>query len=1259
MHKNLLFGTLLIIASSHLFSQTSDFTANINNDCAPLVVEFTDQSTGSPVSWNWDFGNGNTSTLQNPGAVYNTPGTYTVSLTVSGGSTKTKAGYIIIYDDPVANFSSTGLLDCAPYEVSFTDLSSAGSGNLTSWSWVFGDGGISTDQHPTYTYTFPGTYSVTLTVENEHGCDGVISKSSHVTVDEFTVDFDADVVNFCNAPATVNFTNNSIAPGTLDYLWDFSDGNTSTSQDVQHTYTSQGSYTVSLEVTSNNSCLKVLAKDDYIQVGNDVAPDFDISAPFICLGDEVTFADNSGSAITSWLWDFGDGNQSTGQSVSHVFETGGTYDITLSAEFQSGCSGIKTKSFTVQDWPVPGFTITRDCETGVVFNNQSTNSDSWSWDFGDGATSIEENPSHTYNSLGTYGVTLEVSNNGICTVSEVIDIVVQENIIAKFSPNKLNDCSGILGNRTLGGCAPYTIHFEDKSSSLTNITSWSWDFGDGSTSSLETVNHTFTDSGFYDVVLKVINATGCTAEVMHQVVVTDVIPEADFSYDKAEACVFEDIQFTDLSSNANWWCWDFGDGTRSQLQNPVHNYKEPGIYTVILDVTNMGCKDQLVISNAIEIKDPWPNFVITKSCSDPYSVTILNGSTGDDVWLWDFGDGNPSSQDHSPSHTYTQTGAYNISLSVSSNTTGCNNVSLVKTATIMDVKADFTADNLAACKNLTVNFTDKSEFALKWLWDFGDGTFSKERNPQGKKYDLPGKYTIGLTVWDADGCGDKKTRVDYINVFDIVGGFDKDFDNHCDELVVNFTDKSIASPPVTGWFWDFGDGNTSTSQNPQHTYSNLGIYSVSLSLANAEGACTVIKEDVIVFTNPVAEFSTATSTHCIDEPLSFQNLSENASSYQWDFGNGLTSSVGNPSANYASAGSYNVTLVATDTYGCTDQIAKNAFIEINKPNAGFIAEQISAECPPLTSTFVDQSFEDISEWYWEFGDGSISNLQYPSNTFTVPGTYDVSLVVTDNTGCKDTATVYNLINLGGPYGSYSISELNGCTNRSVDFEADAINTVKYIWDFGDGQLGEGKSVSHQYENPGTYFPILVLEDNNGCQLAIDEGTELTIFDVSEMDFEISPDYPFVGEEITILHEDVEKAVWIWDMGNGSTFEEAYPTYIYEKSGTFTIKLYFESSDGCTVVREKEVFVQADIVLIPNTFTPNQKDNINETFEIIGLEEGTWKLDVYNRWGKQVYKTGDYKGDWNADKISTGIYFYNLKNAFRKDKSYNGYVHVLR
>jgi PKD repeat protein len=160
----------------------AEFSADATVGCVPFTVNFTDLSTGEITSWLWNFGDGDTSSVQNPAHTYLTTGTYTVSLTVSGpagSDTETKIDYISVYDVPVADFSANQTNGCAPLTVEFTDLS---TGDPDTWSWTFGDGGTSGDQNPTYTYENAGTYSVTLTTSNLCGSDGE-TKIDYIQVD--------------------------------------------------------------------------------------------------------------------------------------------------------------------------------------------------------------------------------------------------------------------------------------------------------------------------------------------------------------------------------------------------------------------------------------------------------------------------------------------------------------------------------------------------------------------------------------------------------------------------------------------------------------------------------------------------------------------------------------------------------------------------------------------------------------------------------------------------------------------------------------------------------------------------------------------------------------------------------------------------------------------------------------------------------------------------------------------------------------------
>ncbi len=228
----------------------ANFTAYPTSGEAPLTVTFTDESTGTIDSWEWDFGDNSNSTNQNPIHIYSNSGTYTVSLTVIGpygSDTEAKIDYITVnYPAPVANFTANPISGVHPLSVIFTDQS---TGNITSWSWAFGDGlGSSTQQNPSYTYNDPGTYTVSLTVNGPGGTD------TETKTDYIVVEHETPVANFTadntigDAPLIVNFSDEST--GDINScLWNFGDGETSIEENPTHTYTDEGIYNVSLSVS--------------------------------------------------------------------------------------------------------------------------------------------------------------------------------------------------------------------------------------------------------------------------------------------------------------------------------------------------------------------------------------------------------------------------------------------------------------------------------------------------------------------------------------------------------------------------------------------------------------------------------------------------------------------------------------------------------------------------------------------------------------------------------------------------------------------------------------------------------------------------------------------------------------------------------------------------------------------------------------------------------------------------------------------------
>ena len=317
----------------------ADFAGVPSSGASPLLVGFTDLSTGVPTSWSWDFGDGQTSDLPSPDHTYTATGTYSVTLTVEnalGSDSATQVGAILVdVIPPVADFSASVTGGLSPLTVDFTDQSTGGP--ASAWLWDFGDGATSTLQHPSHTYTTSGFYSVSLFVSNAYGSDSLTSTGL------IAVDFIAPVAAFSGTPTTapspfvVQFTDESAGGVATSWSWTFGDGGSSSAQDPAHTYTIAGTYSVKL-TASNAYGSDTLWHLGYIDVqpGPELLADF-VGTPTTGTAPlQVDFTDLSIGDITGWEWNFGDGSTSALQNPTHVFTTPGEYDVALSVSNDNG-----------------------------------------------------------------------------------------------------------------------------------------------------------------------------------------------------------------------------------------------------------------------------------------------------------------------------------------------------------------------------------------------------------------------------------------------------------------------------------------------------------------------------------------------------------------------------------------------------------------------------------------------------------------------------------------------------------------------------------------------------------------------------------------------------------------------------------------------------------------------------------------------------------------------------------------------------------
>ncbi len=358
-----------------------DFTADMSSGPAPLAVQFTDTSSKSPTAWWWEFGDGATSPEQSPSHVYQADGTYSVKLwaaNIHGGNGANdfvqKTGFITVNSStgsggggdggggvPVPNFTANVTSGAAPLAVQFTDTSSH---SPTAWWWEFGDGATSAEQSPSHVYQADGTYSVKLWAANAHGGNGAndfAQKTGFITVNSST--------------GSGGGGDGGVGVPVPNFIVDSSSG----------------------------------------------------PAPLA-----VQFTDTSSNSPTTWWWEFGDGATSVKQSPSHVYQSDGTYSVKLWAANAHGGNGAndfveKTGFITVNSStgsggggdggaaiPVPDFTVnisSGPAPLAVQFSDTSSHSPTaWWWEFGDGATSPKQNPSHVYQADGTYSVKFWASN---------------------------------------------------------------------------------------------------------------------------------------------------------------------------------------------------------------------------------------------------------------------------------------------------------------------------------------------------------------------------------------------------------------------------------------------------------------------------------------------------------------------------------------------------------------------------------------------------------------------------------------------------------------------------------------------------------------------------------------------------------------------------------------------------------------------------------------------------------------------------------
>ncbi|MCC7244239.1 MAG: PKD domain-containing protein, partial [Saprospiraceae bacterium] len=1015
---------------------TANFTYSVNG----TTITFVNTSTNA-LDYYWDFGDGNGSFDASPEHTYDVGGFYTVVLSAMndcGTSTKT----ITVNTAPTAEFSATPLSGCAPLTVVFNNESSS---NSTVYAWQFPGGtpAVSNQANPTIVYANPGTYSVTLVATNGLGSDTEI-KTNYITV------LAPPVAGFTYSlnNLTATFTNTST--NGVTYFWNFGDGTNSTAANPVHTYAVGGSYTVTLTVTS--PCGNVMTTQMLATITPPVTA-FTASPVNGCPGMSVTFT-NQSTGATTYNWQFPGGTPATSTAANPtvVYPASGVYSVTLTASNAGGTTtATQTNLVTVNALPAAGFSGSVS-GTLATFTNTSTNATSNAWNFGDGATSTDANPTHTYTTDGVYTVTLTASNScGNDVTSQTVTIVT--------APTAAFTATGNIG------CAPLTVQFNNTSSA--NATTFSWEFPGGTpaTSTAASPVVTYAAPGLYAVTLTAGNSAGTATASQSNIVEVTTTPQAGFGNSVSGATA----SFTNTTTGATSYAWSFGDGANSTSANPSHTYATDGVYTVVLTATN-NCGTATASQNVTIATPPTAGFTAnnTNGCA-PLTVQFSNTSSANaTAYSWTFEGGTPAtSTEANPTVVFANPGTYAVTLT----TSNAQGSSTATQSNIITVNTTPSTAFSGVVNGADVNFTNTTVGATNYTWDFGDGTNSSAAQPV-HTYATDGVYTVTLTATNV--CGTTTASQPFTIVTPPTAGYVANNILGCAPMEVQFTNTSSSN--TTGWAWSFPGGTpaTSTDPNPTVVYDTPGTYSVSLTVSNAAGSSSINQTGVIqVNTVPVAAFTSQTAGLSVV----LTNQSTGATSYLWTFGDGLgTSTEANPTFTFGATGLYNVTLQATNFCGTTETSAQ---IEIqgSAPIPAWTATPVEG-CAPMVVQFSDQSAGNPTSWSWQFSGGvpPTSTDQFPVVTYNDPGVYDLSLTVTNLFGSTTMQFPLAITAITSPISSFGYI-INGAT---VTFTNNSQGATGYVWNFGDGSMSSEANPQHVYTANGSYTVTLTAINTCGA-----------------------------------------------------------------------------------------------------------------------------------------------------------------------------------
>ena len=882
-------------------------------------------------------------------------------------------------------------------------------------------------------------------------------------------------------------------------------------------------------------------------------PDPSFIASPVCEGDSVDFIDQSFSvdSITSWYWDYGDGITDSIQSPKHLFSGYGWQNVSLTVTDSRNCSFTFNDSVLIYPNPVAQIAKAGNCEPqtickGEIFNLIDSSQvgslgapiSSWSWDIdADGSVDYTtQNPSISINDTGATEIKLIVQTNFGCTDSLSLTFNVIEPPVSDFSFD------------TTAQCGPVTVNLLNNSFGRIDSTQWQvftldpvgnrqimvTDTNRFINSSITLLPSYIADTTYY---FELIVNNCCGSDTLLRSLTLKPQPVAAMLASTTNGCTPLPVNFQLdglVRGEPDYLVMNFGDGRVDTLfqgytidlngdtiwtwGQQSHVFINPlnrdTTYTVSLSAFN-DCGDSTVTLDILV----HPNTVQAFFQADPSTgcedllVDFTDFSFGGTniSWCFDFDTtsmicNQPVATGRNFTHTFSQPGTYVVAQFVND---GCSYDTAYQTITVYPSPQAAFTNTTNICEGDSVFFNSQSlsngSSISSYLWILGDGDSSRLTNPV-HVYDTSGTFNVKLIIGSANGCKDSVLQP--ITIYD-KPNVDFSFSDVCfnDQPIQFFDSSMVSSGQIVSTLWDFGDGNTATSINPSHNYQSPGLYRVSLVKISSNGCVDSAFKNINVFPEATAGFSyqrLGDDSCSVPQTIAFFNQSVNAQGFTWDFDYAnnpgqFTSTLNNPTHTYGSFGVYQVALFVSNQFGCRDTLIKTVVIS-PVPNAGFAVDTFSG-CMPLTVNFTDTSKYNfsgpgmITQWIWDFDDGSSSSQSNPTHTYNSPGTYMPQLIIITDAGCSDTVLGKEVEVYPKPIPDFDIQLINATEVQLVNTSSGIDSSSRYSWSLGDGTASSRRSPRHRYQydlSRGEQDLLICLEIENGfgCRDSICKNLKL-------------------------------------------------------------------------------------------------------------------------------------------------------------------------